>query len=287
MGQSEHVCHGCVCLPAHGVWPMKLCTLLHSSSFNIESISSFHLPFISPSDLMSTSQIVKTTFQPFTSPGHVLPPTLIPSLLSRFSSSAGYRLYPDVSPLLQSIRASNTSPPTASASRPWPWATTVVGVLSNSDDRVPSILSSLGLGVSSTSTTHFDPDLDMHFDPDLDMHFSVLSYDVGAEKPDRRIFEAARNLAAQMLSSSTTTAGAAGEDFLRLHVGDDLAKDTLAAQQAGWHGVLLDREGRYESAFRDGEQLATVKGGSDEGSEAVWVIRDLAHLALWRPGTAR
>ena len=61
-----------------------------------------------------------------------------------------------------------------------------------------------------------------------DIDFVMLSYDVGFEKPDSKIFDATK----QMLPGQ--------ERFV--HVGDDLQKDYLGAKRAGWEGVLLDRE---------------------------------------------
>ncbi len=58
----------------------------------------------------------------------------------------------------------------------------------------------------------------------------MLSYDVGFEKPDSRIFDATK----QMLWGQ--------ERFL--HIGDDLEKDYSAAKRAGWEGILLDREAK-------------------------------------------
>ena len=101
----------------------------------------------------------------------------------------------------------------------------IVGVITNSDDRVPSILSSFGLqvglwrhGNGSRASLKAEDDID----------FVMLSYDVGFEKPDPKIFDATK----QMLPGQ--------ERFL--HVGDDLQKDYLGATRAGWEGILLDRQ---------------------------------------------
>lgn len=65
-----------------------------------------------------------------------------------------------------------------------------------------------------------------------DIDFVALSYDVGVEKPDRKIFDAARDL------------GVMGNDLEPgecLHVGDDFLKDVQAAEAAGWRSLRVDR----------------------------------------------
>lgn len=67
------------------------------------------------------------------------------------------------------------------------------------------------------------------------LDFVTFSYDVGCEKPDIGIFDAARTIGLQ-------SAGSSGEDTWRcVHVGDDPVKDYLGAELAGWKGVLIDR----------------------------------------------
>ena len=90
---------------------------------------------------------------------------------------------------------------------------------------MPSILSSFGLQVGLRRHKN---DSQPSFKAEDDINFLILSYDVGFEKPDSRIFDAAK----QMVPGQ--------ERFL--HVGDDLQKDYYAAKRAGWEGFLLDRE---------------------------------------------
>ena len=61
--------------------------------------------------------------------------------------------------------------------------------------------------------------------------------DVGFEKPCREIFDAART------SIDSNQEHEAQGPFI--HVGDDPAKDFDGAVQAGWDGLLIDREGHY------------------------------------------
>lgn len=105
------------------------------------------------------------------------------------------------------------------------WSKPIVGVITNSDNRVPSILSNFGLKVG---LRRHGNDSQASVGPGDDINFVILSYDVGFEKPDSEIFDAAK----QMVPGR--------ERFL--HIGDDLQKDYYAANRAGWEGILLDRE---------------------------------------------
>lgn len=102
-----------------------------------------------------------------------------------------------------------------------------VGVITNSDDRVPVILSSLGLKIGSRRHGMYPPTQDSNSGEDV--NFVVMSYDVGYEKPALEIFNAAADLAC---------VSPAHGDWC-LHIGDDLDKDLKAAEAAGWDGILL------------------------------------------------
>lgn len=97
-----------------------------------------------------------------------------------------------------------------------------------------------------------------------DVAFTILSYDVGVEKPGRGIFDAARDLFRRMRLDGEEREEE-GEVEL-VHVGDDLEKDVFGAREAGWRSVLLDREGKYVGDERIGEGEGMVKrvGGLGE-----------------------
>ena len=107
------------------------------------------------------------------------------------------------------------------------WSAPLVGIITNSDDRVPYILSSFGLRVGGW---RYGNDCWTSSKAEDDIQFVMMSYDVGSEKPDAEMF----NLTKQMLPGQ--------ERFL--HIGDDLQKDYYAAKRAGWEGFLLDREAK-------------------------------------------
>lgn len=72
-----------------------------------------------------------------------------------------------------------------------------------------------------------------------------MSYDVGFEKPDRRIFNAAKSLSGV----------AAGSNSLYLHIGDNLVEDYDGARKAGWQSLLLDRDGSYNDDAAEAERV--------------------------------
>ena len=171
--------------------------------------------------------MITSTFRPLASQD--LPNGLVPELLKRFSSAEGYMLYPDVFPLFQALRLRKKHSSSPSS--------VLVGILTNSDDRVPSILASFGLQVGPQ---HHGIEAEKSHDKSKicnDIDFVALSYDIGFEKPHRRIFDAAKKIA----TSSED------ENIHCLHVGDDFEKDYQGAEAAGWTGVLLDRDAQYAS----------------------------------------
>ncbi|EME77306.1 uncharacterized protein MYCFIDRAFT_42149 [Pseudocercospora fijiensis CIRAD86] len=144
-----------------------------------------------------------------------LPSGMVNTLLHRFWCDEGYTLFPDVQPLISKLRQAHR----ANDSK------VVIGVITNSDDRAPDILSSFGLRVTG-----------------YDVDFSVMSYDVGYEKPDKRIFEAAE----EMLEGLVKHEGNGGihdpKQWNKVYIGDEFDKDITASLNAGWNAVLIDRE---------------------------------------------
>lgn len=119
----------------------------------------------------------------------------------------------------------------------------VIGVVTNSDDRVPGILSSAGFDVSPLRFGGGDGkgSGDGH---DIDFH--CMSYDVGVEKPDRAMFEAAESMTQSVLAargSEGSDAGRGGDAWQKIYVGDEYAKDVVGSLGAGWHSVLLSQDG--------------------------------------------
>ncbi|KAH7400909.1 hypothetical protein DE146DRAFT_677586 [Phaeosphaeria sp. MPI-PUGE-AT-0046c] len=134
------------------------------------------------------SNVINHTFQPFIEPKEKVPRALITELYHKFATKEAYCLYPDVKDFFSELRKYRKSRPTKLIQ--WPYEKIIVGIITNSDNRVPGILQSFGLEVAPRhvgTTTKTDADCDT----EKDIEFVVMSYDVGHEKPDCRIFDAA------------------------------------------------------------------------------------------------
>lgn len=150
----------------------------------------------------------------------------------------------------------------------------VIGVITNSDDRVPDVLSSLGLRVNGlrygTSLEKISEKSGRKQTEAQDIDFCIMSYDVGVEKPHSEIFNAAVSTLDSLLSAE-------GNSFERndwdlLYVGDEVAKDAKGAVQAGWNAVLLDRGSEVDAAYEgdapgvegvlevEGKEVPVLKG---------------------------
>ncbi|KAK5158898.1 hypothetical protein LTS14_003006 [Recurvomyces mirabilis] len=179
------------------------------------------------------TNIIHNTFHPLTNPDNnnnntSLPPDLAPKLLHRFASEEGYNLAPGTIPLLQTLRAIPPAPIDKLA----------IGIITNSDDRVPGILTSLGLRVSPLVYSGDNSSTVPNPEEEYDIDFTVLSYDVGHEKPDRRIFDAAEELLISLPIAQGTEAG----EWQKVYVGDEYGKDVVGAGEAGWGAVLLGED---------------------------------------------
>ena len=115
-------------------------------------------------------------------------------LFERFARPDAWELYPEVGPLLDELRRRGLR----------------LGLISNWDERLPRLLDGLGLAGRLDAV--------------------VYSQEVGAEKPDGRIFAAALD----RLSLPPARV---------LHVGDRRRHDLEGAQAAGLRALLLDRTG--------------------------------------------
>ncbi|KAJ5594258.1 uncharacterized protein N7459_000466 [Penicillium hispanicum] len=194
-----------------------------------------------------------------------LPTGMVEALVDRFAGAEGYTLYDDVAPFFARMRELRSSPTS--------FDRIVVGVISNSDDRVPAVLKALGLRVrdmradqdlSSMELPGFEErggsgavvgskDVDAASlgrngsPPNADLDLVITSYEAGEEKPHRLIFDVARRQARSLARHDTYTHGSAPDgvdetgDWVCVHVGDDYDKDYRAAIDAGWQSYLLPR----------------------------------------------
>ena len=121
------------------------------------------------------------------------------ALYRRFGEPDVWRIYDDVEPVLRSLRDEGYR----------------LGVVSNWDTRLRSICTGIGL--------------------DRLVDFIVISAEVGARKPDPRIFEAALRQAGVDPSEA-------------VHIGDLAEEDAEGARRAGVRPLLIDRQKRMAAS---------------------------------------
>lgn len=203
---------------------------------------------------------------------HVIPKEEIPDALpgglyDHFATAAAYDLYPDVKPFFETLGNLKKRHNNGDSS-------VFVGLISNSDSRVKSILEHLGLRVGTdTLYPHAEATQNniatlYHAEDDID--FVTTSCAAKVEKPHRGIFEHAKAMmcglevskrgqsvfdhATREESADRTLQGRQSE--LReqalsvksecstlIHIGDDYKKDYRGAKDAGWEAIYLNREG--------------------------------------------
>ncbi|KAK8087367.1 hypothetical protein PG994_002341 [Apiospora phragmitis] len=230
------------------------------------------------------TNVIRNTFTPLIRDGQALPTDLAPKLLHRFASKEGYDVEPGLVSTLRALKQQSSE---------MRFGQIVIGVVTNSDDRVPSILSSFGLNVSplryGTQISEVDDGGKMFRTADYDIDFHCMSYDVGVEKPDKRIFESAEHMLAQVVAAregkSTAAAEADTKAWQKVYVGDEHAKDVVGAMNAGWDPVLLDADGA--SSDDDTSKLTDFYGQTLAGSfkeRAVLKVTSIRELVLWLTG---
>ncbi|RDW72269.1 uncharacterized protein DSM5745_07441 [Aspergillus mulundensis] len=189
--------------------------------------------------------------------GKAVPDALVEDLLDRFASKRGYRLFDDVGPFLKAVRAQSRK--------------VVIGVVSNSDDRISSVLDSLGVSVrdarageEKTASGHDLPGFegeretktaqDQHREQN-DIDFILTSYQVGAEKPDPLIWDVATRTANRLAGESGSGTGPDGWECI--HIGDDYGKDYRGAGNAGWGAYYLARDAEAAAQAPEGTRVIT------------------------------
>jgi hypothetical protein len=193
---------------------------------------------------------------------------MIHDLMKQFSSNQAYHLFNDVNPFFGFLKTTRSEQHAEEPLIEWPWKSTTVGIITNSDPRVPSIIRSLRLSVRREE--------DARPKSQADISFITMSYNVGVEKPNARIFQAAEKAFAQLpLSSRIMDA-----DLVKVHVGDDMEKDTFGAMNAGWDAIFLDREEKFRDEWKTAGTEKTTISITAKGRE-VTVIKDLSALELW------
>ncbi|KAK8171290.1 hypothetical protein BKA80DRAFT_339282 [Phyllosticta citrichinensis] len=191
--------------------------------------------------------------------GQKVPQHLASDLINRFSGSAFYHYMKSVPSTIKTLR-------NIEANSDFP---VIIGVISNSDPRIASILRSLGFSVgddepmrniqhvvntfySSSSAQEQQEQQEQRPQPPLidrakrpDFDFVLASYDAEYQKPEREIFGLAERYAADMMRRLPAPAMHSllypwPYPFYRLHVGDDINKDAVAAVNAGWKALVYE-----------------------------------------------
>ncbi|KAJ5377423.1 uncharacterized protein N7496_004832 [Penicillium cataractarum] len=194
-----------------------------------------------------------------------LPSGMVETLLDRFAGDGGYTLYDDVAPFFARMRDHRASSNTT------PFDRIVLGVISNSDDRVPAVLKALGLRVGNTRADQDRSSMELPgFEeqdsinpnttnqegrPDADFDLVITSYEAGEEKPNKLIFDVAKRQARLLVrhdaQQGSTPAGLEDtDDWTCIHIGDDYQKDYVGATRAGWQSYFLERNGSEERPSR-------------------------------------
>lgn len=106
-----------------------------------------------------------------------------------------------------------------------------------------------------------------------DIDFAIISYDVGFEKPHRRIFDAATDMLKAMLHAEGQQNADLNEWDL-LYVGDEMEKDARGATEAGWDAVLVDRDAKLDATG----ELPCVSYKIRVGEKAVDVLSDFSAM---------
>ncbi|PGG95646.1 hypothetical protein AJ79_09937 [Helicocarpus griseus UAMH5409] len=188
-----------------------------------------------------------------------VPDELVEGLIKRFESREGYALYPDVQEFFGRMRRWREGERKALKK---PFERVIVGVVSNSDDRIANILSSLGVRIGALRGTTGTPATDETRSGAAvraDIDFIVTSYEAGEEKPHRIIFDFAKERARECLDKDDRLS-MKDDDWFYLHVGDHYGKDYEGAIGAGWDSFLLPREGEGPAVSKNSHRnSATVK----------------------------
>ncbi|VUC20799.1 unnamed protein product [Clonostachys rosea] len=231
------------------------------------------------------TNVIENTFTPMIPRGQNLPKDLAPKLLHRFSSDEGYEAQAHLTTMFKTLRNDDTRRL---------FEKIVIGVITNSDDRVPSILSSFNIKVSPLRYgAEVDPTGSPKTDPEPpnDIDFHCISYDVGVEKPDGLIFKAAELMLAQIITmrekASPSAFQAKVDTWRKIYVGDEYVKDIVGAQNAKWNPVLLDIDHESDERIPSLEDNTAADIDDLFKKHPVVRVHSLGQLADWLGGAAR
>ncbi|KAF3914781.1 hypothetical protein ABW20_dc0101168 [Dactylellina cionopaga] len=234
-------------------------------------------------------EVVTKTFTPLLPAAQQVPPALPEALWHRFSSKASYALLESTVPFFSVLdELKLLAEQTRAGQTHWEFKTITVGVISNSDDRVASVLESLGIRVNFQTVSASGEMKDIvrgppaaaaakefaeERGPEQTIDFVTTSYNVGFEKPRKEIFMAAMATAKEIIRKSYGDKNEIGRgEWHWCHIGDDVQKDVVGSLNAGGFGVLFDKN-RRETELERAVSLDGV--GADY---KVMVVKDLREV---------
>ncbi|KAL2868639.1 HAD-like domain-containing protein [Aspergillus lucknowensis] len=186
-----------------------------------------------------------------------IPAALIHDLLDRFASIRGYKLCRGVAPFFKHLRSIQRDGGGLEARRK-----IVIGVVSNSDDRICSVLQSLGVSVGEArageTESHKLPGFEEErerispLQHQKDVDFVLTSYQLGVEKPDPLVWDVALRTA-----QSLRPGAGDNEGWECVHVGDEYARDYHGAVNAGWKAYYLSQQAEAPANVPEGTK--TIK----------------------------
>ncbi|QLQ78083.1 hypothetical protein HG537_0A03300 [Torulaspora globosa] len=153
------------------------------------------------------SKLIRDIFQPLE-----VSKKMVEEILMRFEGDQAYNVYPDVLDFLEEAKSKHPD--------------VILGIISNTDPIVYTLLQNLGL------YEYFEPNI-------------FLSYDLDLKKPSKEIFQYALESIAKRYPTLVDNNDL---DTLRSrcwHIGDEAINDMRGAENAGWNGVLIDRNNKY------------------------------------------
>lgn len=220
---------------------------------------------------------------PAPAPADRVPDALVRDLYERFSSAKGYDLFDDVHSFFASMRRfkkafaekygdavdrgddgrSVKHHSSSSSSTLTPAPRIVVGVVSNSDNRIDQVLRALGLQVSQGVDNAVETQTQQQWD--IDHVFT--SFEAGCEKPDPAIFQRAYSKMVSLHEAHAPDRAPKKQqrqEWYLMHVGDHLEKDCKGAIAAGWDSsLLLDRDGLAGALHWDDPRIVRVRSLED------------------------
>ncbi|KAK6345186.1 hypothetical protein TWF718_007112 [Orbilia javanica] len=262
-------------------------------------------------------QLTIKTFTPLIPFPVPFPPTLAEELWNTFATNGPYTIFPGTIPFFWNMKdLKKLATRTRKGQADWKFRTITIGVVSNSDERVIDILSSLDVTAvhrvisrdgeleeiprksvkqesrrltkalreagavgrqSSKILRQIAITKDEVIGRDQVVDFVATSCRLGAAKPQKEIFETARE-AARRLVEKRFGSREAKRGWEWYHVGDNSKEDVVGAYEAGGVGILFDPKKEL------GETEKFIEGSKDGVRYKAMLVGDLREVAEFTEG---